>query len=87
MGTKIEKKEVVKVQVTFTKKQMEIMREYQDIFGESDAEIVRAIVMNWLAVKKEGSKNEGKEIIFNWNIYFIDDEFGIRISSSNYRRR
>ncbi|MBT3394864.1 CopG family transcriptional regulator [archaeon] len=60
MGTKIEKKEVVKVQVTFTKKQMEIMREYQDIFGESDAEIVRAIVMNWLAVKKEGSKNEGK---------------------------
>ena len=56
----MDKKEVVKVQVTFSKKQMEIMRDYQDIFGESDAEIVRAIVMNWLALKKEGSKNEGK---------------------------
>ena len=56
MKNKADKKEVVKVQVTFTKKQMEIMREYQDIFGESDAEIVRAIVMNWLALKKEGEK-------------------------------
>jgi len=60
MKNKAEKKEVVKVQVTFTKKQMEVMKEYQDIFGESDAEIVRAIVMNWLALKKEGSKNENK---------------------------
>jgi RNA-binding protein YhbY len=60
MKNKVEKKEVVKVQVTFSKKQMEIMRDYQDIFGESGAEIVRAIVMNWLALKKEGSKNEGK---------------------------
>jgi len=60
MKNKADKKEVVKVQVTFSKKQMEIMRDYQDIFGESDAEIVRAIVMNWLALKKEGSKNEGR---------------------------
>ena len=51
------KKEVVKVQATFTKRQMEIMREYDDIFGESDAEIVRAIVMNWLSTKKCGDKN------------------------------
>jgi RNA-binding protein YhbY len=58
MKNKVDKKEVVKVQVTFTKKQMEIMRNYQDIFGESDAEIVRAIVMNWLSLKKEGNKNE-----------------------------
>jgi len=56
MKAKATKKEVVKVQVTFTKKQMEVMKEYQDIFGESDAEIVRAIVMNWLALKKEGDK-------------------------------
>jgi len=56
MKAKADKKEVVKVQVTFTKKQMEVMKEYQDIFGESDAEIVRAIVMNWLALKKEGDK-------------------------------
>ena len=56
MKSKADKKEVVKVQVTFTKKQMEVMKEYQNIFGESDAEIVRAIVMNWLALKKEGDK-------------------------------
>jgi len=56
MKSKADKKEVVKVQVTFTKKQMEVMKEYQNIFGESDAEIVRAIVMNWLALKKEGEK-------------------------------
>jgi len=56
MKNKADKKEVVKVQVTFTKKQIEIMRGYQDIFGESDAEIVRAIVMNWLSLKKEGEK-------------------------------
>jgi len=56
MKAKADKKEVVKVQVTFTKKQMEVMKEYQDIFGESDAEIVRAIVMNWLASKKGGDK-------------------------------
>ena len=60
MKNKADKKEVVKVQVTFTKKQIEIMRGYQDIFGESDAEIVRAIVMNWLSLKKEVSKNEDK---------------------------
>ena len=51
------KKEVVKVQATFSKKQMDIMRDYQDIFGETDAEIVRAIVMNWLSSKKEALKN------------------------------
>lgn len=53
----VKKKEVVKVQLTLTKKQMEIIRKYRDIFGESDAEIVRAIVVNWLISKKEGEKN------------------------------
>ncbi len=48
------KKEVVKVQIAFTKKQMEIIRSYKDIFGDSDAEIVRSIVTNWLISKKEG---------------------------------
>ena len=56
MKSKADKKEVVKVQVTFTKKQMGVMKEYQDIFGESDAEIVRAIVMNWLALEKGSEK-------------------------------
>lgn len=47
------KKEVVKVQLTFTKKQMEIIRSYRDIFGESDAEIVRTMVTNWLILKRD----------------------------------
>jgi len=54
------KKEVVKVQLTFTKKQMEIIRSYRDIFGESDAEIVRAITTNWLILKR-GIKKEGEK--------------------------
>ena len=56
------KKEVVKVQIAFTKKQMDIIRSYKDIFGDSDAEIVRSIVTNWLVQKrdsKSGDKNEG----------------------------
>ena len=55
------KKEVVKVQVAFTKRQMEIIRSYKDIFGDSDAEIVRSMVTNWLIQKrdsKRGGKNE-----------------------------
>lgn len=52
MEKKKDKKEVVKVQATFTKKQMEVMRNYRDIFGDSDAEIVRAIVMNWLSYER-----------------------------------
>ena len=55
------KKEVVKVQVAFTKKQMDIIRSYKDIFGDSDAEIVRSMVTNWLVQKrdpKSGDKNE-----------------------------
>ena len=58
MSSRLDKKEVVKVQVTFSKKQMDIMKNYKDIFGESDAEIVRAIVMNWLALER--GKNEDK---------------------------
>ena len=56
------KKEVVKVQVTFTKKQMGIIRSYEEIFGESDAEIVRAMVMMWLASEKKFKRGGGNEI-------------------------
>jgi predicted transcriptional regulator len=55
------KKEVTKVQLTLTKKQMNLMRRYKDIFGESDAEIVRAIVINWLITKRMEGKNEREE--------------------------
>lgn len=61
MKNKINKKEVVKVQATFTKKQMEIIRSYKDLFGDSDAEIVRAIVMNWLVSKKDGEIRQNKK--------------------------
>jgi hypothetical protein len=54
------KKEVVKVQATFTKKQMGLIRNYKDVFGESDAEIIRAIVVNWLISKKGKCENEKK---------------------------
>ena len=55
------KKEVVKVQVAFTKKQMDIIRSYKDIFGESDAEIVRSMVTNWLIQKRGPKKGGGDE--------------------------
>lgn len=54
------KKEVVKVQLTFTKKQMELIRSYRDIFGESDAEIVRSIVTNWLISKNDAPTKNRK---------------------------
>ncbi len=47
----VSRKEVIKVQVTFNKKQIEIIRKYKGIFGESDAEIIRSIVTNWLLEK------------------------------------
>ena len=53
---------MVKVQVTFTKKQMDIIRSYEEIFGESDAEIVRAMVMMWLASEKKFKRGGGNEI-------------------------
>ena len=42
------------------KKQMDIIRSYKDIFGDSDAEIVRSMVTNWL-IQKRDSKAGGKE--------------------------
>lgn len=55
------KKEVVKVQIAFTKKQMEIIRSYKDIFGDSDAEIVRSMVTNWLIQKRDSKKGDKDE--------------------------
>lgn len=55
------KKEVVKVQVAFTKKQMDIIRSYKDIFGDSDAEIVRSIVTNWLVQKRDSKSGDKGE--------------------------
>ena len=51
------KKEVVKVQVVFSKNQMDLLRSYGNFFGEGDAEIVRSIVTNWLVENKIGGKD------------------------------
>lgn len=52
-----------KVQVTFTKDQWELLESLKGTFGDNDADVVRSIVIAWLAeksfmseaVKKRGS--------------------------------
>jgi len=45
------KKEVKRVQVTFTMEQWNIIKQLKGIMGNEDAEIVRNIVLAWLAEK------------------------------------
>ena len=45
------KKDSAKIQTTFNKEQIILIRKYRGIFGEDDAEIVRHIVANWLLEK------------------------------------
>jgi len=45
-----------KIQVTFSDEQLNILESFKGVFGESDAEIVRYIVMAWLAEKSFISK-------------------------------
>jgi len=42
------KKDSVKIQPTFSKKQVELIQKFRGILGEDNAEIVRSIVINWL---------------------------------------
>ncbi len=46
-----QRKDTIRVQVTFTKDQMELIRKSRGFFGSSDAEAVRNIVLAWLAEK------------------------------------
>lgn len=46
-----QKKESVRVQVTFTKEQLELINKSKGFFGNTDAEVVRNIVVAWLAEK------------------------------------
>jgi len=39
------------VQVTFTREQWELIERFRGIMGSGDAEIVRNIVLSWLAEK------------------------------------
>lgn len=45
------KKESEKIQVTFNKKQVELIESFKGVFGETNAEVVRSIVTNWLLEK------------------------------------
>jgi len=40
-----------KVQVSFTREQWELIEKFKGQFGSSDADLVRGIVMAWLAEK------------------------------------
>ena len=40
-----------RVQVSFTEKQWELLEKFQGEFGDSDADIVRSIVIAWLSEK------------------------------------
>ena len=40
-----------KVQVSFSEKQIELLNRLKGEFGETDADVVRSIVISWLAEK------------------------------------
>nr|Q58393.2 RecName: Full=Uncharacterized protein MJ0986 [Methanocaldococcus jannaschii DSM 2661] len=42
---------IKRVQVTFTKSQWELIENFRGILGQTDAEIVRTIVLTWLSEK------------------------------------
>ena len=57
-----QRKENARVQVTFTKEQMELINKSKGFFGNTDAEVVRNIVVAWLAEKSivSAAMKEGK---------------------------
>ncbi len=50
------KKDTEKLQITFSRGQLELIRKYKGVFGEKDTEIIRFIVANWLLEKQEKDK-------------------------------
>jgi len=46
-----QKEEVKRVQVTFSNYQWELLMKFKGIMGQTDAEVVRNIVISWLAEK------------------------------------
>jgi len=53
--------EMKRVQVTFTEEQWNLIKKLRGEFGNGDAEIVRNIVLSWLAEKSfisESAKNK-----------------------------
>jgi len=47
----MEQKMTKKVQVSFSEKQIELLNRLKGEFGETDADVVRSIVISWLAEK------------------------------------
>jgi len=46
-----QKEEVKRVQVTFSNYQWELLMKFKGVMGQTDAEVVRNIVISWLAEK------------------------------------
>jgi len=57
---------IKRVQVTFTKSQWELIENFRGILGQTDAEIVRTIVLTWLSEKSIISTTIKKEIGDKW---------------------
>ncbi len=55
-------KEIKRVQVTFTKNQWELIENFRGVLGQTDAEIVRNIVLTWLSEKSVVSFSVKKEM-------------------------
>ncbi|WP_423792746.1 CopG family transcriptional regulator [Methanocaldococcus indicus] len=60
--TQKEKDNIKRVQVTFTKNQWELIENFRGILGQTDAEIVRTIVLSWLCEKSIISTTIKKEM-------------------------
>lgn len=51
-----------KIQVTFSDAQATLLDELKGVLGDSDAEVVRAIVMNWLVDKGMVTKSADAKV-------------------------
>jgi hypothetical protein len=45
-----------RVQITFSKDQLKLIREYKGMLGDNDPEVIRTIVINWLLERSEGKR-------------------------------
>jgi len=57
-----ERSKVKRVQVTFTEKQWSLVERFRGVMGSDDAEIVRNIVLAWLAEKSAVATSVKKEM-------------------------
>jgi hypothetical protein len=55
------KKETERVQPTFNKGQIELIRSFRGVLGDTNSEIVRSIVVNWLLKNADLVKNKKEE--------------------------